>query len=310
MIPVAISLEPRNWRVDNAGEWLPRETPGYMTFSLNESTEQHDDPCVSRIDENHVATLVLSRPLTRNALSLEMMGALADALSAISRDRSITCVVLAGAGPAFCAGHDLRELLQARAAPDGGRAVFEAIMGRCSSLMQQIAALPQPVIAAVEGIATAAGCQLVATCDLAVASEAARFCTPGVNIGLFCSTPAVALSRAVAPKHAMEMLLLGDAIDAMEAWRFGLVNRVVPTGTALAAAQALAARIAGKSPAALRFGKAAYRQQHARTMPEAYDVASRAMVENLLVQDAAEGIAAFLEKRAPAWCDPAEPQAT
>ena len=248
-----------------------------------------------------VAHVAMNSPANRNALSLKMMGALADALSALSRNPSVLCVVLSGEGPAFCAGHDLREITGARAAPDGGRALFEETMARCSALMQEIAALPQPVIAAVEGVATAAGCQLIATCDLAVAGEAARFCTPGVDIGLFCSTPGVALGRAVAPKHALEMLLTGDMIDAREAHRFGLVNRVVPGGEALAGALALAARIASKSPTALRMGKAAFRRQMACPLPEAYDLASRTMVANLLEADAREGISAFLDKRAPAW---------
>ena len=252
-----------------------------------------------------VAHLAMASPGNRNALSLKMMGALADALSAISHDSSIICVVLSGEGPAFCAGHDLREITAARTAPDEGRALFEETMSRCTALMQQIANLPQPVIAAVEGVATAAGCQLVASCDLAVAGEAARFCTPGVDIGLFCSTPGVALGRAVAPKHAMEMLLTGDMIDAQEAFRFGLVNRVVPRGEALAGALALAAQIATKSPTALRIGKAAFRRQMVAPLPEAYDLASRTMVCNLLEADAREGIGAFLDKRAPAWQDPA-----
>ncbi len=247
----------------------------------------------------------MTSPGNRNALSIKMMGALADALSNISSDPAVLCVVLSGEGPAFCAGHDLREITAARSAPDGGEALFEATIGRCSALMQQIAALPQPVIAAVEGVATAAGCQLVATCDLAVAGEAARFCTPGVDIGLFCSTPGVALGRAVAPKHAMEMLLTGDMIGAQDALRFGLVNRVVPKGEALTGALTLATRIAAKSPTALRIGKAAFRRQMASPLPEAYDLASRTMVSNLLEPDAREGIGAFLDKRAPAWQEPA-----
>ena len=250
-----------------------------------------------------VAHLAMTSPANRNALSLQMMSALADALSALSRDPAVLCVVLSGEGPAFCAGHDLREVTTARAAPDEGRALFEETMGRCSSLMQQIAALPQPVIAAVEGVATAAGCQLVATCDLAVAGAQARFCTPGVDIGLFCSTPGVALGRALAPKHAMEMLLTGDMIGAEQAHRFGLVNRIVPQGRAVEAALAWAGQIASKSPQALRMGKATFRRQMACPLPEAYDLASRAMVDNLLKADAREGIGAFLDKRAPTWHD-------
>jgi enoyl-CoA hydratase/carnithine racemase len=274
-----------------------------VSQSLNQTPQGPDAGLLSRTDHGRVAHLALASPGNRNALSLQMMGALADQLSAISRDPAVLCVVLSGEGPAFCAGHDLREITAARAAPDGGRALFEETMGRCSSLMQQIAALPQPVIAAVEGVATAAGCQLVATCDLAVAGAAARFCTPGVDIGLFCSTPGVALGRAVAPKHAMEMLLTGDMIGAEDAHRFGLVNRIVPQGQALQAALAWAAQIATKSPQALRMGKATFRRQMACPLPEAYDLASRAMVENLLKADANEGIGAFLDKRAPTWHD-------
>jgi enoyl-CoA hydratase/carnithine racemase len=274
-----------------------------MTQSLSHPQQSADQPYVSRTNHSAVAHLTLARPASRNALSLQMMGALADHFSDISRDPAVLCVVLSGDGPAFCAGHDLREITKARAAPDEGHALFEETMGRCSSLMQQIAALPQPVIAAIEGVATAAGCQLVATCDLAVAGAQARFCTPGVDIGLFCSTPGVALGRAVAPKHAMEMLLTGDMIGAQEAHRFGLVNRIVPQGQALEAALAWATHIASKSPQALRMGKATFRRQMACPLPEAYDLASRAMVENLLKADAREGIDAFLDKRAPTWHD-------
>ena len=274
-----------------------------MSQSVNQSPQGVEPGFISRIDHGGVTHLALTRPGARNALSLKMMGALADHLSALSRDHAVLCVVLSGEGPAFCAGHDLREITAARQAPDEGRALFEETMGRCSSLMQQIAALPQPVIAAIEGVATAAGCQLVATCDLAVAGAQARFCTPGVDIGLFCSTPGVALGRAVAPKHAMEMLLTGDMIGAADAHRFGLVNRIVPQGQALEAALAWAAQIAAKSPQALRMGKATFRRQMACPLPEAYDLASRAMVENLLKADANEGIGAFLDKRAPTWHD-------
>ena len=274
-----------------------------MSQSVNQSAQGADIGFVSRIDHGAVAHLALARPASRNALSLHMMGALANHLSDISRDPAVLCVVLSGEGPAFCAGHDLREITAGRAAPDESHALFEETMGRCSCLMQQIAALPQPVIAAIEGVATAAGCQLVATCDLAVAGAHARFCTPGVDIGLFCSTPGVALGRAVAPKHAMEMLLTGDMIGVEDAHRFGLVNRIVPQGQALEAALAWAAHIASKSPQALRMGKATFRRQMACPLPEAYDLAARAMVENLLKADAREGIGAFLDKRAPTWHD-------
>jgi enoyl-CoA hydratase/carnithine racemase len=256
-----------------------------------------------RQDEGGVALLRLNRPAARNALSVALLDALAEALAAIAADRSVRAVVLAANGPAFCAGHDLRELTAARAAPDGGAAFFADTMARCSAVMQAIAALPQPVIAAVRGMATAAGCQLVASCDLAVAGDKAGFCTPGVAIGLFCSTPSVALTRAVPPKAAMEMLLTGDTIDAAEAKRIFLVNRVVPDGEEEAAALRLARGIAARSAAAVRIGKRAVREQSGRGLADAYASASAAMVENLLCRDAAEGIAAFLSRRAPVWED-------
>ncbi|MCS6932082.1 MAG: enoyl-CoA hydratase [Acetobacteraceae bacterium] len=256
-----------------------------------------------RTDEGGVALLRLNRPAARNALSVSLLDALAQALAAIAADRAVRAVVLAANGPAFCAGHDLRELTAAREAPDGGAAFFADTMARCSAVMQAIATLPQPVIAAVRGMATAAGCQLVATCDLAVAGERAAFCTPGVSIGLFCSTPAVALTRAVPPKAAMEMLLTGEAIGAEEARRIFLVNRVVPDGEEEAEARRIARGIAARSAAVVRLGKRALREQEGLGLAEAYARASAAMVENLLCRDAAEGISAFLAKRAPVWED-------
>ena len=259
------------------------------------------DGLLIRETRDGVATVTLNAPRARNALSLAMLDTFSAVIGDISRDRSVRCVVLAAEGPAFCAGHDLKELTAARVADDGGRAFFEDTMARCAGVMQALVALPQPVIAAVEGVATAAGCQLVATCDLAIAGEAARFCTPGVDIGLFCSTPAVALARNVARKHAMEMLLTGEAIDAATAARIGLVNRVVPVGGALGEAQARARIIATKSAAAIRHGKKAFYAQIDRPLDEAYALASRVMVENLMEADAREGAAAFIGKRAPQW---------
>jgi enoyl-CoA hydratase/carnithine racemase len=194
-------------------------------------------PALLRGDRDGVATLTLNRPGSRNPLSEAMLAALSEAFEEIAADRSVRAVVLAAAGPVFCAGHDLKEMSAHRADADRGRAYFAEILGRCSRMMQQITALPQPVIAAVEGTATAAGCQLVASCDLAVAGEGAKFCTPGVHIGLFCSTPMVALSRNLAAKHALEMLLLGEMVPASEAARMGLLNRVVAAGSALEEAQ-------------------------------------------------------------------------
>ncbi|RTL88663.1 MAG: enoyl-CoA hydratase [Hyphomicrobiales bacterium] len=247
-----------------------------------------------------IATLTLNSPGSRNALSRALMADLSAALEDVAARRGIRVVLLQAEGSAFCAGHDLKELTARRNDPDRGRAFFEETMRACSALMQSIVALPQPVIAAVDEMATAAGCQLVASCDLAVAGPRARFCTPGVDIGLFCSTPAVALARAVAPKQAMEMLLTGAPIGAEEALRIGLVNRVSPDG-ARTGALALAEQIARKSPEAIRFGKRAFYAQREKPLAQAYALASAVMTENMLADDAKEGIAAFLEKRAPAW---------
>ena len=209
--------------------------------------------------------------------------------------------MLAANGTVFSAGHDLKEMTAHRADADRGRAFYTDAMARCASMMQAIIACPKPVIAAVQGTASAAGLQLVATCDLAVASSAAKFCTPGVNIGLFCSTPMVALSRNVANKHAMEMLLLGDLIDAEQALAWGLVNRVVEPADVLAAARALAQVIASKSPLTVATGKAAFYAQAEKPLSEAYAYAAGVMVENMLARDAEEGIAAFIGKRSPVW---------
>lgn len=262
-----------------------------------------DLPVLLREARGPVALLTLHRPAARNALSEALLGALAAELDALAGDASVRAVVLAAQGSVFSAGHDLREMSARRGDPDRGRAYFTDILGRCSGVMQRIVRLPQPVIAAVEGVATAAGCQLVASCDLAVAGEEARFSTPGVHIGLFCSTPMVALSRNVAPKHAMEMLLLGEMVPAAEAARIGLVNRVVPAGGAREEALRLAAVIASKSPATVRVGKRAFYEQREMPLPAAYDHASAVMVENMLARDAAEGIGAFLEKREPVWTE-------
>jgi enoyl-CoA hydratase/carnithine racemase len=250
-----------------------------------------------------IAILSLNRPEARNSLSEALLRALQSELTTIAADRSVRALVLTGHGPAFSAGHDLKELTARRSDPDGGRGYFAHIMTLCSAVMQQIIHLPQPVIAAVQGTATAAGCQLVASCDLAIASTAARFATPGVNIGLFCSTPMVALSRNVAPKHAMELLLTGDAISAEDSVRIGLVNRVVAPGTEREAALALAHRIAAKSRHVVGIGKEAFYRQIDMDLARAYDYAAEVMVDNMMARDAAEGISAFIEKRKPQWED-------
>ncbi len=256
---------------------------------------------VRREDESGVVTLTLSQPQNRNALGLQMIDTLIVAFADIAKDFSACVVVLAGDGPALSAGHDLREIQAHRNDPDRGQAFYDRIMTRCATLMQAIVALPKPVIAAVEGVATAAGCQLVASCDLAIAGEAARFALPGVNIGLFCSTPLVAVGRSVSRKHAMEMALTGRLYGAAEAERIGLVNRVVPEGQALAEAKVLAASIAARSAATLAIGKRAFYEQIETPLSVAYALAAKAMVENLAEADSAEGMAAFLEKRPPRW---------
>ncbi len=263
--------------------------------------ESKPSDLVKRIDADAVATLTLNSPATRNALSLAMIEALIDAFDAVADDRNVRAIVLAGEGPALSAGHDLKEFQAHRNDRDHGRAFFEREMESCAELMQNIVALEKPVIAAVEGVATAAGCQLVASADLAIAGANARFALPGVIIGLFCSTPLVAVGRAVSRKHAMELALTGELIDAERAERIGLVNRVAPAGSALSEAQKLARAIAARSAATIAFGKPTFYRQLDATLEEAYEIAGRTMVDNLLHDDSAEGIVAFLEKRAPKW---------
>ncbi|HEV2300630.1 MAG TPA: enoyl-CoA hydratase [Stellaceae bacterium] len=257
-----------------------------------------NEPLLLEACEAGVLRITLNRPSARNALSRGMMAALNEALGRAARDKRVRVVVIAGAGPAFCAGHDLKEL---RADPR--RETYEAVFAQCSEMMLNVVRLPQPVIAEVHGIATAAGCQLVATCDLAVAAEDARFSTPGVNIGLFCSTPMVALSRAVGRKRAMEMLLTGSLVDAAGAREMGLVNRVVPRAELTAATSALAREIAGKSALTVKVGKEAFYRQLELDLAAAYRYAAEVMTTNMLTRDAAEGIDAFLEKRPPQWRD-------
>jgi len=248
-----------------------------------------------------VARLTMNRPDARNSLSVAMLDRLHSAIYALGTDSRIHVIVIAANGPGFCAGHDLKELTAARTQPDQGRAFFDDTMAKCARLMQTIVNCQKPVIAQVHGIATAAGCQLVASCDLAVAADDARFATPGVNIGLFCSTPMVALSRNVSRKAAMEMLLTGDMIPADQALQFGLVNRVVASGDLEAETNALADKIATKAPTTLRIGKEALYQQVEMSLANAYEYASRVMVANMMEPDAEEGISAFVEKRQPNW---------
>ena len=250
--------------------------------------------------EGGVLRVTLSSP-PANALSLAAMAALQAEMDRARSDDSIRVVVIAASGKVFCAGHDLKELTAHRTDKDRGRAFFEETMLACSTLMQSIVRNPKPVIAEVDGLATAAGLQLVASCDLAIASREATFCTPGVNIGLFCSTPMVALSRNVSRKQAMEMLLTGETIDAPSAREFGLVNRVVPREYLSQIVKKYAQTIASKSPLTLKIGKEAFYQQAEMGLAEAYDHTARIMVENMLARDAEEGIGAFFGKRDPHW---------
>ncbi|MET1026517.1 MAG: enoyl-CoA hydratase [Dongiaceae bacterium] len=260
-------------------------------------SDDASDRLLLREDKAGICRLTLNRPQARNALSLALLDRLAEELEEIAGNNTVRVVVIAGAGSAFCAGHDLKEL---RANQDD--AFHQRVFQHCSDVMLRLTNLPQPVIAEVHGIATAAGCQLVATCDLAIADSDAHFATPGVNIGLFCSTPMVALSRAVSRKAAMEMLLAGDMIDADRAQALGLINRSVPAGQLTSTVETLARRIADKSSHVLAIGKKAFYAQAELGLAAAYAYTSDVMVRNLASLDAAEGIDAFIAKRKPVWC--------
>lgn len=261
------------------------------------------DILLSDLDGEGILRLTLNDTARRNALSESMLGALGEAFVKTGSNPAVRVVILAANGPAFCAGHDLKEMTAGRANPDRGRAYFTKVMAMCSGVMQAIVNCPKPVIAEVTGIATAAGCQLVASCDLAIAADTAQFSTPGVHIGLFCSTPMVALSRNVANKFAMEMLLTGDLTTAARAAEIGLINRAVATETLRDATMLMARKIASKSSMTLATGKSAYYAQREMELSDAYVYASGVMVENMLASDAEEGIGAFIQKRAPKWQD-------
>ena len=256
----------------------------------------HADALVLRDDDNGLVTLRLNRPAQFNALSTDMLAALQAELEAIALQTHVRCVVLAAEGKAFCAGHDLREMQATRRLD-----YYQTLFGQCSRVMLAIQSLPVPVIAKVHGIATAAGCQLVASCDLAVAGEAARFAVSGINVGLFCATPSVALSRNVSPKRAFEMLVTGRFIDAATAADWGLINQVVADAALDEAVAQLADSIIQKSPAAVRHGKAMFYRQRQMALSDAYAYAGDVMARNMMEEDADEGITAFLEKRPPAW---------
>lgn len=274
-----------------------------MTLQASRSSAPQAPSPLLRETIGSIAVLTLDSPATRNALSDAMIAALHAELNAIRDDRIIRAVVIAAKGPAYSSGHNLKELTARRADADKGRAYFASVMKACSEMMQAIVHLPKPVVAAVQGVATAAGCQLVATCDLAIASEKAIFGTPGIDIGLFCSTPMVALTRNVPRKHAMHMLLTGDHISAERARELGLVNSVVPAGTERDAAIELAKSIALKSAYTLKVGKEAFYRQAEMTLADAYTYAAQVMTENMMARDAEEGIGAFIEKRDPKWED-------
>jgi enoyl-CoA hydratase/carnithine racemase len=260
--------------------------------------EKIDEPVLLEERDHGVLRLILNRPAARNALSMELMAAVIDALDHAGADKETRVVVIAGSGVGFCPGHDLREMRS-----DPSREAYARIFDRCSTMMQKIVRLPKPVIAEVHGIATAAGCQLVASCDLAVATEDARFATSGINVGLFCSTPMVALSRAIGRKAAMEMLMTGDFIDAATAKSLGLINQVVPVADLRRATDALAHKIAEKSAVAIALGKTAFYRQIELDLSAAYTYTSEVMTKNMLAHDAEEGIDAFIQKRKPVWRD-------
>ena len=248
-----------------------------------------------------VLKLSLNRPDQRNSLNQELMSAITAAIVAVGDDSEVRVIVLAANGPAFCAGHDLKEMTAHRSDPDDGKQFYEDTMRQCSTMMQAIVRCPKPVIARVHGIATAAGCQLVASCDLAVAADTARFATPGVNLGLFCSTPMVALSRNLSRKHAMEMLLIGEMQAATRAEEIGLINKAVPEDQLDAEVKNFAEKIAKKSTYAIAIGKEAFYEQIENKLSDAYDYASDVMVRNMLAEEAEEGIDAFFGKRVPKW---------
>ncbi|NLS68949.1 enoyl-CoA hydratase [Bradyrhizobium brasilense] len=286
---IKLSQRPK-WNFSMSAQAARAEAPQHQPILLRETV-------------GSIALLTLNRPGARNSLSEGLIAELHAALNDVGGDKRIRAVVLAAKGPAFCAGHDLKELTARRSDADRGRAYFAQIMNACSAMMQAIVRLPKPVVASIQGIATAAGCQLVASCDLAVASEAAAFATPGVDIGLFCSTPMVALSRNVPRKQAMEMLLTGEPVSAATAQSIGLVNRVVSAGTERDAAIALAEKVALKSAYTVKLGKEAFYRQAEMNLADAYRFAAEVMTENMMARDAEEGIGAFIEKRDPKWQD-------
>jgi len=272
-----------------------------MSSNNNNEANTDDSILLEELIGNGVYRLTLNDAKKRNALSEEMMAKLKSLLTDATDNKSIRVIIIAGNGPAFCSGHDLKQMTAGRDNDDQGLTYFKKVFASCSELMQMIVEHPKPIIAEVSGIAAAAGCQLVACCDLAVAGKSARFITPGVNIGLFCSTPMVALSRNVSNKAAMEMLLTGEMVSADKAEHIGLINRVTDDADLEQETTALAELIASKSSLTLKIGKEAFYKQKDMPLSEAYDFASKVMVDNMLEHDAKEGIGSFLEKRKPKW---------
>ena len=277
------------------------DSPTTPRLSANAALQAQHDKILLRERRDDVYILTLNCPENRNALSEPMIAAIERALVVIKVWLEVKSVIIAGAGPVFCSGHDLKTITEHRDDGDSGKAYYKKLLVQCTRLMKTLAEYPKPIIAVVEGTAMAAGVQLVSSCDLAVASSVARFCTPGVNIGFFCHTPAVALSRNLTRKHAMEMLLTGEMLPASRAYDMGLVNRVAPEGKALDEAIAMAKIISQKSPQALAMGKQSYYAQEGLPLEEAYSTASDFMVDNILMSDAVEGVDAFLNKRKPEW---------
>lgn len=261
------------------------------------------DILLRELDDGGILRLTLNDAERRNPLSEAMLAEMAQAFNDARTNAAVRVVILGANGTVFCAGHNLKEMTVGRSGEDRGRAYFTRIMAMCSGVMQSIVNCPKPVIAEVSGIATAAGCQLVASCDLAVAADTAQFSTPGVHIGLFCSTPMVALSRNVGSKHAMEMLLTGEMVSAKRAAEIGLINRSVDAGILRETTLEMARKVASKSSMTLATGKRAFYAQREMPLAEAYEYASAVMVDNMLARDAEEGIGAFIEKRAPQWQD-------
>tara|TARA_B110000003_G_scaffold275569_1_gene318565 strand:- start:719 stop:1546 length:828 start_codon:yes stop_codon:yes gene_type:complete len=274
-----------------------------MSSNKNNEISSSESILLEDLTGNGIFRIVLNDSKRRNALSEEMMAALKSSLTKAAENQNIRTVIIAANGPAFCSGHDLKQMTAGRDNDDQGLAYFKKVFASCSELMQMIVSLPKPIIAEVSGVAAAAGCQLVACCDLAVAGKSARFITPGVNIGLFCSTPMVALSRNVSNKAAMEMLLTGEMVSAEKAEHIGLINRVTKDANVVQSTIALAEVIASKSSQTLKIGKEAFYKQKDMPLSEAYDYASKVMVDNMLEHDAKEGIDSFLQKRKPKWQD-------